>query len=196
MGYRVLCERHNNALEPLDSVMGPLYDALHEDQVSLYSGKLLVAVPDSFTLISGQTLELWLLKYLWGAMASGVMQLNGSAVSQFRKSVSTAALAEILWRGEPWPEGWGLRVPMQISTGPVRMKSINLSFQVKEGRLISGSVTFGSIEIGVGFGPVGRGAIYRPGAIVLGRQAVRGNKTTALAWPDPRSDIAVYTRAD
>ncbi|MDT5134049.1 MAG: hypothetical protein QOE41_3360 [Mycobacterium sp.] len=57
-----------------------------------------------FTMVSGPSLELWMLKVIWGAIEAKAMELEGSPAYRFRLAVTTQQLAEILWRGAKWPK--------------------------------------------------------------------------------------------
>lgn len=117
LGSRVLCEAHNRVLSPLDS---------HAERVF---AALLWGLSDTPPLVdrreiavSGDLLELWLLKACCGALASGSLREDRRAVP----SVIPDDWVHLLFSGAAWPSDAGMYVrqstlhPFQgYSIGPV-----------------------------------------------------------------------------
>jgi hypothetical protein len=151
LGSKVLCERHNAALGPLDAVATQFFEVLRHYETDLE----LQVDPhgDEFAMFHGDLLERWMLKMLWGAVAARALGHQGQPLSGLRGSVDLAWLADVLFRAEPLPEGWGLymsvqpgqwlsgQVPVAISTGSV------------DGELWKGAVEFGVVAIHFAWGP-------------------------------------------
>ncbi|MEP7289114.1 MAG: SEC-C metal-binding domain-containing protein [Chloroflexota bacterium] len=95
---RILCTRHNNALSPLDMVIGRFsqmlqdYDKLTHPEVT--------APKNEVRLFSGEDIEGWMLKCLLGATYS----------KNFPQSSIRAECLDILYGRMEWPSGWGLYV--------------------------------------------------------------------------------------
>jgi hypothetical protein len=184
MGANILCERHNNALWRLDetaiSVFATL-DHYQEDQRSQ---------PDlhgnEFDLFSGEDLERWLLKLLWGGTAARVFARNAEPVHDLRATANRNMLADYLFRGGSLPPGWGLYVegrPGELSADAnvaVATKSI-------DGALWSGSVAMGVVEFTFALGPTqaktaGWKVWPRPRAVCLNSRLDSAQKVLALGW--------------
>lgn len=100
---RVLCERHNNALSPLDALADQMFRAWRDDQVAQATDGSPQHDQDRFTLTDGPTLQLWMLKLFWGALAAASLGRDGTALTGLRPGVDVEQLAAILWRGGPRP---------------------------------------------------------------------------------------------
>jgi hypothetical protein len=66
-----------------------------------------------FDLYSGEEIERWLLKLLWGGAAAGVLGRGGQPVNDLRTTADRNMLAEYLFRDGSLPRGWGLYVSAQ-----------------------------------------------------------------------------------
>src|SRR5262249_13686733 len=95
---KMLCDRHNPALSPLDAIALRLFHAFNEDAAP-GSGRRLVY------LFSGHDVERWLLKLLCGLACSGNL-LSGSGIDV---SIPRQWL-EILFGYTSFPDGQGLYV--------------------------------------------------------------------------------------
>ncbi|MGO9102716.1 hypothetical protein [Mycobacterium sp.] len=113
LGARVLCERHNNALSRLDSTA----TRLHATVERYYLAQL--REPDryvsEFDLISGEDIERWLLKLVWGRLAAAKETPTLLEDTRTRK-----VLLQYLFRDGKLPRGWGLYIRgrrTQVSQG-------------------------------------------------------------------------------
>lgn len=92
----ILCERHNNALSPLDACMGLFSEAVRDYDAALLSNTS--AQASEQRSFSGDDIERWMVKCLLGLTAS--------------KNLSTTSLKpeciDLLFGNTDWPEGWGL----------------------------------------------------------------------------------------
>lgn len=188
MVAKVLCARHNNALGPLDDVAISLQRFLREDQNSL---NRLRDTPDgssvvsSMTLLSGPMLELWLLKTAWAAAVSGTTGLNGEKTLGLSTSVDEAALSDTLFRGKPWPPGWGFYIPAYVSAPQVKAGDVAITPLVgSRNEMLAAAIEFGSVRLNVGLGVVGGEVTMQPGGVVIASADGSVTRTTALAWPD------------
>lgn len=92
---RVLCERHNSALSPLDSSAGRFMET-----VTSWLPKSSTA-PVRFSVVSGADVERWALKALCGGAVAGWFQ-------GYREARAPQDWCEILIGLRPWPPSWGL----------------------------------------------------------------------------------------
>jgi len=103
---KVLCKRHNEVLSPLDARAGQLFRQLQKADQFLQHG------PGAFEiyLANGHDLERWLLKMLCGMVAANVIDV-APVQRPWRPPIEWL---HILFRGAPFPAGWGLYVPAPI----------------------------------------------------------------------------------
>lgn len=92
----ILCERHNNALSPLDAGIGMFAEAIEAYDMALRDPAV---GPDmEQRRFSGDDLERWMIKCLLGLTASNSLRAN---------RLKPECL-DLLFASAPWPEGWGL----------------------------------------------------------------------------------------
>lgn len=101
---RVLCERHNNALSPLDQAAGDAFRRLNEART--HASRRSLSRKTAHFLINGDALQLWGLKTILGFYYSGAAANEGGKVKdQFalQTELLVAALSE-----KVFPEPLGL----------------------------------------------------------------------------------------
>ncbi len=94
---KVLCERHNRALSPLDATIGQLYEGL----AAYHRGGNIGTMA-----LSGECLERWALKVCAGMLASGTLKLRTG--ERLEKALLPPKHLQILFGFESMPVGWGL----------------------------------------------------------------------------------------
>ncbi|QOF29690.1 hypothetical protein [Mycobacteroides abscessus] len=183
---RMLCERHNKALSPLDSVAAEFFAYLRDDLVDMTWHEGVADFARGFTMVSGPHLELWLLKALWGAIEAKALVVNGHRAYRFRLGVTNDVLAEILWRGAEWPKHWGMYVLLDRDHDvPVIPNSVRVRLASMGSEVLGGFFEIGGFEFLISFElpPVRR--IYRPAALTFQRAGFRScYKMAAFAWPE------------
>ncbi|MEQ1613251.1 MAG: hypothetical protein ABL904_10900 [Hyphomicrobiaceae bacterium] len=104
LASKILCDRHNSALSPLDATMGAFSQAIADIDRDLH--------PDADAprfqrrQFCGEDLERWMLKCLIGMSVSG--NIGGGL---------NPKCLDLLYDRIPWPTGWGLY--WLIDRGPV-----------------------------------------------------------------------------
>lgn len=109
LASKILCDRHNSALAPVDSIALRLFQALDEENAA-HSGQQLLH------LFNGHDVERWLLKVLCGAAFSGNLPFRRETDT----TVSPAWIKTLFGRAD-FEEGQGLyisRVPGERFDGP------------------------------------------------------------------------------
>ncbi len=197
MGANVLCDRHNGALSRLDSVTGQLFRTLRDFQADLRE----VEDPHGheFALFHGDVIERWMLKLFWGATAARTLGKVGQRIEGLRADIDLAWLADVLFRGEPLPDKWGLymagrigipfsgeaEVAIQPTTGP-------------DGSLWAGTVEFGAVALQFCLGvPQPSETInlqWHPLGLFLLPARAETQKVVALPWDAGGSKPFVLTR--
>jgi hypothetical protein len=189
LSSRMLCGRHNEAMSPLDSTAADFFRYFREDQLDVF--KYLGnddrdSFARGFVMASGPYMELWMLKVIWGAIESGAMNVEGKKAYRFRLGVTTEQLAEILWRGAPWPAAWGMYVLLDRDNDqPIKQNSLRLRLASMGSEVLGGYVQNSGFEFLICFEtpPVRR--IYRPCGITFTRVGFPKSswKMAAFAWP-------------
>lgn len=195
LSSKILCARHNEALSPLDNSVSDIYKAISKGQL-----ELVTASPgDStkkFTLCSGKVLELWLLKALWGQLASGVIHDSGKVVKRFAPEIDTTLLAEILWRGAPWPDRWGLYARVYDPQPNSWVGSLATECWDKAGLPWGASFRFTIVQLDLALGVPDFSEYYRPGLLVLRHTTEAMERLIALAWPDEGHGVLTYRQGN
>jgi hypothetical protein len=101
----ILCSRHNNALSPLDAAAGRTFRILQE-----ISGDIAPYNPSQTTdgrwfLVSGEALELWCLKTLFGLFHAKIATHNGMRLIETHTLDTAQFLHALHRRGLPAPCG-------------------------------------------------------------------------------------------
>lgn len=104
----ILCERHNNALSPLDSTAARIFRFLRDAQEEL--GDPALRSISRFTLESGPIFERWMLKTAWGLVLASALTAGGKPLVGLRSDADETLLLRALFYGEPLPPGWGFHM--------------------------------------------------------------------------------------
>jgi len=169
----ILCERHNNALSPLDACMGSLSEAIRDYDAALLSPTSTHA-PEQRNF-SGDDIERWMLKCLLGLTAS--------------KNLKTTNLKpeciDLLFGNIDWPEDWGLYFSVLVAAPIYHSSSFLIETQIDPARDLILAATFairglpfvlclGKPDIPENIG------VFHPEAIVFGSGTCE--KVLALSW--------------
>jgi len=185
LGPKVLCHRHNAALTKADDTAAIVAISLQRYQLELADHIDLDG--DGFTLVSGPLFERWLLKLLWGGVASRSLGQQGVAAESLRKGIDEVRLLEYLYRDGRLPDGWGFYgFPRETDpSGTVGSIAINPR-SGPDGGIWAIDVDFGAVHFSFALGKHdGNEGFYRPGGTVLLTAKGKGERIIAFAWPDP-----------
>ena len=184
---RILCGRHNSALSPLDSAAGAFFEKLQAIEVDLQRRSL--SRKHSFVLVSGEALELWMLKLACGLFYSKNAAADGARLID-QHQVNEEFVQEALLLGR-WREGCGLylRPPQGFRIPDPHTISMAPLIALNEHRLVGSALALTGLEFELIFHPVGAsrqdlsqaGWIYRPTELrfEIGTRA----HSIALTWP-------------
>lgn len=187
LGSKVLCERHNNALWPLEADGAhtrTILDRFYLDQISHED-----IGGNQFDLVSGEQLERWLLKTIWGATAAS------PTAPRIRAGVDRYMLADYLFRDGLLPQGWGLYAK-GLQSGGRSDPDVELAVSLVpiDGECYAGSIVVGGVELVFSFGTMEAGGggtvVYRPSAIFLNRLGTDNCKVLALSWDHNTESMA------
>ena len=191
LSAKVLCERHNNALTTLDSTA----TRLHSTVEHFYLAQLREhgSRTSEFDLISGEAIERWMLKLIWGQLAAA-NEIPGLLEDRGTRNT----LLKYLFRDGRLPKGWGLYFKGIVAEG-VRARS-DVGFEarvdIRDGQLLTGEVTLAQLTLTFAFGRMeaGNGAFlrYRPSAIRLFSAFDQACNAIALSWDSRREMPAEY----
>ena len=195
---RILCERHNHALSPLDAEAGLFFSVLSRALVDL-ARKTLSRNP-SFHLVSGDALELWMLKVACGLYYS-VGAKNGVRLS------TTHTIDMMKVRRAFFEREWDARGGLYFSgaTGSVMTIANQASFSPlsmeHESRFGGAVASLLGFKVELLFDTKGTnpgawmGLVRRPTELVL-RKAKRRH-SIILTWPPgtPEASVVMHQRS-
>jgi hypothetical protein len=181
LASRILCERHNSALNPLDTEFGFLTKTIRDFD----RGKA-VSVSRAF---SGRLIELWMLKCLLGLSKS--KNIKGSLKPE---------CVDILFERQMWPADWGLYYFTDTQAGAIyHTDSIAIeTFKTPDGMtILGGKFLVQGLPFFLVMGKPGNAqsfGVWHPREIIFKFDTVE--KKLSLSW-DGRagSDSVVLTRA-
>lgn len=179
LGANILCRRHNNGLSGLDKEALQIIRTLNSyylDQVGICDD-----YGNEFDLFSGEVIERWMLKMVWGESESR------AASPKIRGEVRRRQLADYLFRDGALPIGWGLYVTGRRAGRTVDPQhALEIRLEKRDGELRSGSLDIGGVRLTFALGARrpsdATAAIYRPGAIIFTRAGTDAHKVAALSW--------------
>lgn len=193
---KVLCDRHNEALSPLDAEAGRIFRTLRGFQDAL--GDPLRRDIEEFGLANGAIFERWLLKTWWGLATSGVVGSEGKPLTGLRRDVDERLLLRALFYGEAWPQDHGmyLVVVPDVPFKADALVAIQALSRSNEQRLWAGVIAFGVIAFHLLLGaPEDQSELrYRPGGIIMRAEGATHAKIMALGWPRAGHQPASLTR--
>jgi SEC-C motif len=180
---KVLCERHNNALSPLDSTMGYFSQTLQDYDDSTHPS---VQTPSNeLRLFAGEDIERWMLKCL----------LGGTVSNNFSSRLKPECL-EILYGRLDWPSHWGLYIKAIPETTLYHSDSFGIETNVAPDKtiLMARFVVRGLplyLVMGKPDDPNTFGT-WRPSFIVFEDRKIK--KVIQFSWNLPSSDHIVSLR--
>jgi hypothetical protein len=146
LGAKILCAGHNNALSDLDKAahaMVQTLDGYYADQAGAADD-----FENEFDLFSGEEIERWLLKMVWGASEAF------PNTPKIRGEIRRRHLSEFLFRDGDLPHGWGLYVSGSRSGRRVDPEhAMTVRLEGSAGELRSGSYEVGACDLPLRSGP-------------------------------------------
>ena len=183
----ILCERHNNALSPLDACMGSFAKAIGEFDVALLSSTS--ADASEQRPFSGDDIERWMVKSLLGLTTS--KNLNSTNLKP--------ECVDLLFANIGWPEGWGL----YLSASPAKPIHHSASFLIEprvdpaRGLILAANFVIRGVPFVLCLGKPDNPAsfgLFRPEAIVF--RHGQCEKVLVLSWlGGPKSPVVLLERA-
>lgn len=155
---------------------------------------------NEFALFQGDLLERWMLKLFWGGVAAGTLGRSASPVRSLRSTVDLRWMAEVLFRGEPLPDGWGLYMGGRQNapfSGEAEVAIEPLSDS--NGDLVAGVIEFGAIAFRFFLGnPTSVDSDVQfhrhPQGVFVSTASIDRQKVLALSWNDGGNAPVIFTR--
>lgn len=187
----ILCKRHNESLSPLDDIAGKFFINIS----NILSGNPFQSPNPDLVLVSGQGLELWLLKLLMSLHFSGNSLADGqSTLTEFPIDMKKALAA--LYTGN-----WGARCGLYVYAPEGAAVSMNIVFQTRVLAGYSEHVVYGLLAnfLGIQFALVlddcGGAIEISPDAIarptMLRFHTAGGVRQIALSWGERRPNESI-----
>jgi len=174
---KVLCQRHNESLSPLDKNATEFFRALKNFTQASFDG------PEKVIILNGRDLERWMLKAIYGLLTSKSLQQQYGISIQ---GVIDKRCVELLYDLVPFEKGRGLFIrtaypgPMpakrHLMVKPL-LKIHKRTLQGMEFNVLGYDFLLTTCPINV------EGGEFRPGYILFSSST--GTKVICLKWPDP-----------
>jgi hypothetical protein len=181
----LLCVRHNSAMSPLDTAAGTFFAAIKAVYENLGDSKTL-SRKRRWWLLSGEELELWLLKVAFGVYYSGNLAMNGNKLRDTQR-IENDILQTFQGSLLPAPCGMYVMRDREGSEYPNNLDFASLSSDGNEA-MVGLRFRFLSLSLLMLISPTTRyddtflaNHIYRPSYISF-RNQLRTH-TIALTWP-------------
>ena len=191
---KILCQRHNSALSPLDQEAG-LFLKMLTNAMTKKDGSSRSKRPD-LSLASGTALELWMLKVACGIYFARIAADNQNRISDTH-SIDMKKVVDALFRGK-WDERAGLYFNGATGTRLTTAFHVQASPLTDNVTMMMGGVRVSLLgfECDLFFDTSGtdpgpwRGIIYRPNELAFDRGS-GPKKFILLSWPKsvPESTI-------
>ena len=113
LASKILCQRHNSALSPLDVEAKRLiatilnFDKKLGDSSCKGFSSAANLLTDEFKLFNGHSIERWMLKTVYGMFASKNVQISGKKVIEF---TTNSSWTEIVFGTKMYPNGGGIYI--------------------------------------------------------------------------------------
>lgn len=195
LGANILCERHNSFLAPLDAEAVKFFKIYIDKLKDIYSE--LKTPKRTLTFISGETLELWMLKYACGLFYSKLASKKNKPLIQDHKIQEKYVSEALLYHS--WDKNCGLYI--QALPGENRINSgIGMCplTSIAPKKLVGVEWVIVGLKIILIFDPEGaneeqlksEGMIHRPTELVLKNR--KKAHSIVLTWlPDNESNCIV-----
>ncbi len=193
----ILCSRHNNALSPLDAAAGRTFRILQEISRDIAPHNPSQAMDGRWFLVSGEALELWCLKTLFGMFHAKIATHNGMRLIETHTLDTDRFLHALRHRGLPVPCGLYLQAAKGGIISDVH-ESVSVSpIGSEDGKRVVG-VTVGlnrlSFQVvlnpgGINFGLMRQQALYHPWQLLF-RNSFRQHMLV-MTWRDRQAAAQV-----
>jgi hypothetical protein len=172
---KILCERHNRPLSPLDREAGRLFKSLRDMDAGLRTS---VRKPTSEqVIINGADIERWCLKALAGLAMGGTVTSDAFEPG--------APWVEILFGARMWPAGWGLHIfPRSDVQYAFAGVEIEVLIHPQEGWVLAGTFDVAGLRLLLSLGQSNQ-SMFRPAGVHFRRLGSSAVKTMTFSWPRP-----------
>lgn len=150
---KILCIRHNSALSPLDQVAGQFFKRLRVIHADLQRRSL--SFKRSLVIISGEALELWMLKLACGLFYSKNAAIGGTRLIDDHEI--DERLVEEAFLRDRWQRGCGLYMKAPQGHRIPLMDAVSMAPLTAAGthRVVGASIVMTGLEFELLFDPIG-----------------------------------------
>ncbi|MEP7340369.1 MAG: hypothetical protein ABI977_21740 [Acidobacteriota bacterium] len=183
----ILCERHNNALSPLDSCMGSFSEVIRDYDRSLLTETS--AQTSEQRNFSGDDIGRWMLKCLFG------LAISGNLTTTNLKPECT----DLLYANIDWPEGWGLYFSAPLTSSLYHSDSFLIETLVDPARqlILAANFVIRGVPLVLCLGKPDKPesfGMFRPEAVIL--SSGECEKVLLLSWGNgPQSQAILLERS-
>jgi len=174
---KVLCQRHNNALSPVDSEFQRFIST-----ISSFDGGFRETISkDEVAVFSGEDIERWMLKTICCKVSSGVVAKDGQISNVKMKQV----WLDLLYNRNEWPETWGLYINMSESFALKKYFGLRILVANDNNEVLAAEVYVNNIKFHLLLGkpePPESFGVRRPRTLLF--QFKNSVKIIELSWRD------------
>jgi hypothetical protein len=187
---KILCERHNNALSPLDTEALSAFRALRRFEAAYRDSEPIVEF--DAVLVNGPRLEAWLLKTAFGFLAAGLVELEGEKVGEWRDRADDLLLG-VLFGEAAMPNTWGLWL-VPPNRPQAALADISALASGRDGQLWSLLVEFGAFGLTFALGRPAGAPVLHPSALVALKEGTPdAQQALLIGWPGGSAGGPVIT---
>jgi len=197
MVSNVLCTRHNSALSPLDTAAGKIFRSFRDVCLDLNPQRKSLSGKGKWFLVSGEALELWALKTLFGMFHGKLASRQGERLIGTHTLDVDRLVRALAAPGLVPPCGLYLRathggsivgIDEKVSASPLANEEKNHVIGIRMGML---GFEFDVImdPDGVDFDFLRQGAVFHPSRLAF-KNRLREH-IVVLTWPDTASESII-----
>ena len=194
MQARILCQRHNSALSPLDAEAGEMFRVMQIYQKVMGSCQPI----NLFAIFDGPSIERWLVKVLLGGLASQNVGIPDQSKTELNADVSHELLLESLFRRSSVVPEWTLYQHGKTDTLFKPAAEIEFAvFHDSDMRVTGCAAAIGTTCLMLAFKEitpyaVSDNLIIRPAGYVTDSALADAQTYLGLSWPFSRARLSHY----
>jgi hypothetical protein len=195
MQAKILCQRHNSALSPLDAEAGEMFRVIQK-----YQGLMESSYPiNLFAIFDGPSIERWLVKFLLGGVASHNIGLQDRQMANQEAVPNYDRLLESLFRRSSVVPDWTLYQHGQVGRRFKSAADIELAvYRDSEMQVTGCAAAIGTTCLMLALEEISPGIIskyfiVRPAGFVTDSAVVDSQTLLALSWPSSSAKLSSYT---
>jgi hypothetical protein len=194
MQSKILCQRHNSALSPLDAEAGEMFRIVQTYQQVMEAGQPV----NLFAIFDGPSIERWLVKFLLGGLASQNIGLQDRRPTGLKAEASYDLLLESLFRRSSVVPEWTLY--QHGRAGSLFKPAADIEFAIyldTDQRVTGCAAAIGTTCLmlaltNIAHNVISRNFIVRPVGFVTDSAVADIQTYLGLSWPSSNARLSHY----